>query len=251
MPRQGKYDPATRERAVRMYIELLEEGGTSKTAARPEIGQLLDVKETTMQNWIRTHQKQEDTPSDAKPSYAELEKAYGAERQRNQRLEKANEILKTTPAFSPRLKLDRKLRSRGLHPHLRAARRGRGCPLKGGQPQQRSDRVVFGCCQPRRMRPVLMRYRRWDAASWLLPVVERGLGQPGQGQRIVLGNPRPHQGGQQIVFECHTSVVGLLLGSSQADASSSESPPCCLCMTVIAFPNASAAVRMRSRSAVA
>lgn len=32
-------------------------------------------------------------------SYAELEKAYDAERQRNQRLEKANEILKTASAF--------------------------------------------------------------------------------------------------------------------------------------------------------
>lgn len=110
MPRQSKYDPATRERAVRMYFERLDEGGMSKTAARREIGELLDVKETTLRNWIRTHEKKEGTPADAKMSYAELEKAYDAERQRNQRLEKANEILKTASAFFAQAELDRKLR---------------------------------------------------------------------------------------------------------------------------------------------
>ncbi|AHI18689.1 MAG: hypothetical protein ACTIA3_08755 [Corynebacterium casei] len=43
-------------------------------------------------------------------SYTELEKAYNAERQRNQRLEKANEILKTASAFFAQAELDRKLR---------------------------------------------------------------------------------------------------------------------------------------------
>jgi len=110
MPRPSKYDAATRERAVRMYFERLEEGGISKTAARREIGELLDVKETTLRNWIRAHDKQEESPADAKMSYAELEKAYDAERQRNQRLETANELLKTASAFFAQAELDRKLR---------------------------------------------------------------------------------------------------------------------------------------------
>lgn len=110
MPRQSKYDAATRERAVWMYFERLEEGDISKTAARREIGELLDVKETTLRNWIRSYERQEGSPADAKMSYAELEKAYDAERQRNQRLEKANEILKTASAFFAQAELDRKLR---------------------------------------------------------------------------------------------------------------------------------------------
>ncbi len=110
MARQSKYDVATRERAVRLYYERLDEGSISKTGAREEIGELLDVKETTLRNWIRRHEKQEDVPADAQMSYAELEKAYEAERQRNQRLEKANEILKTASAFFAQAELDRKLR---------------------------------------------------------------------------------------------------------------------------------------------
>lgn len=110
MPRPSKYDAATRDRAVRMYYERLEQGGISKTGARQEIGELLDVKESTLRNWIRSHDKQENVPADAKMSYAELEKAYEAERQRNQRLEKANDILKTASAFFAQAELDRKLR---------------------------------------------------------------------------------------------------------------------------------------------
>jgi len=59
MPRQSKYDAATQERAVRMYFERLDEGTISKAAARREIGELLDVKESTLRNWIRKHEMKE------------------------------------------------------------------------------------------------------------------------------------------------------------------------------------------------
>lgn len=59
-----------------------------KSSCRREIGELLGAKETTLRNWIRIHEKQEVTPVEAKMSYVELEKAYDAVRQRNQRLER-------------------------------------------------------------------------------------------------------------------------------------------------------------------
>lgn len=71
MGRPGKYDAATRGRGVRMYYERLEEGGTSTNGARREIGELLDVNDSTLRNWIRAHDKPEDAPADAKMSYAE------------------------------------------------------------------------------------------------------------------------------------------------------------------------------------
>ncbi len=171
MPRPSKYDAATRERAVRMYYERLDEGGISKTGAREEIGELLDVKESTLRNWIRSHDKQEDAAADAKMSYAELKKAYEAERQRNRRLEKANKILKTASAFSPRRSSTANSGSRGFHPYLPA-------PLRGRVDLCRAHRTRHHDCPEHFLRPSgprLRSHRRRTAggihrASSVLPV---------------------------------------------------------------------------------
>lgn len=110
MARPSQYDAATQERAVRMYFERLKEGNISKAAARREIGELLGVKETTLRNWIRKHEQREQAPKQRSLSYEQLQAAYDEQAKELARLHKANEILKTASAFSPRLKLDRKLR---------------------------------------------------------------------------------------------------------------------------------------------
>ena len=53
MPAPKKYDAETQERAVRMYRDRLARGETSQLAARVEVGELLDVNESTLRNWIR------------------------------------------------------------------------------------------------------------------------------------------------------------------------------------------------------
>ena len=47
-----KFDPETRERAVRMYHDHLAEHGGGKLAARKHVGALLDINQATLRNWI-------------------------------------------------------------------------------------------------------------------------------------------------------------------------------------------------------
>ena len=102
MARPSQYDAATQERAVRMYFERLEEGNISKAAARRELGELLGVKESTLRNWIRKYEKKEQAPEQGSLSYEQLQTAYDEQSRELARLRKANEILKTASAFSPR-----------------------------------------------------------------------------------------------------------------------------------------------------
>lgn len=110
MARPSKYDTATQERAVRMYFERLEDGDISKAAARREIGELLGVKESTLRNWIRKQEKQEQAPQPGSLSYEQLQAAYDEQAKEVAKLRRANEILKTASAFFAQAELDRKLR---------------------------------------------------------------------------------------------------------------------------------------------
>ena len=52
MPAPRKYNPETMARAARMYQDRLAERGESKLAARRAVGQLLDVNQATLRNWV-------------------------------------------------------------------------------------------------------------------------------------------------------------------------------------------------------
>lgn len=52
MPAPRKNDDETRARAVRMYQERLRDGEDSKLAARPRVGEILDINQATLRNWI-------------------------------------------------------------------------------------------------------------------------------------------------------------------------------------------------------
>jgi transposase len=47
-----KFDPETRERAVRMYQDRIAEFGGSKLAARRHVGELLGINQATLRNWV-------------------------------------------------------------------------------------------------------------------------------------------------------------------------------------------------------
>jgi len=49
-----KFDPETRERAVRMYEDRIAEFGDSKRAARRHVGELLGINQATLRNWVVT-----------------------------------------------------------------------------------------------------------------------------------------------------------------------------------------------------
>src|SRR5512144_2933622 len=53
MPAPKKYDAETQQRAVRMYHDRLAQGDVSLLAARTEVGELLDINQSTLRNWIR------------------------------------------------------------------------------------------------------------------------------------------------------------------------------------------------------
>ena len=107
MSTQRKYDPELRARAVRMYEERMARKVISKTRAREEIGELLDVHPGALRNWVRQKNGEGITPPTGEPVDEELTRL----RRENAQLRKANEILKTASAFFAQAELDRKLGS--------------------------------------------------------------------------------------------------------------------------------------------
>ncbi len=106
MPAPKKFDQETQERAVRMYVDRLAEGGVSQLKARQDVGELLGVNPSTLRNWVRRVQGEGITPA----AGAELADAELARlRRENAQLKRANEILKTASAFFAAAELDRKL----------------------------------------------------------------------------------------------------------------------------------------------
>jgi transposase len=103
-----KFDPETRERAVRMYEDRIAQAGDSKRGARRHVGEILGINEATLRNWVENRYGVRDTaPQDGAGSpSAELT----ALRRENAELRRANEILKTATAFFAAAEVDRRLR---------------------------------------------------------------------------------------------------------------------------------------------
>lgn len=106
MPAPRKYDEETRSRAVRMCLDRITEGGTSKSAAYREVGELLGISAETLRGWVdralvdgRPRQAASEAPS---------EEVLRLRREVAQ-LRRANEILKTASAFFAAVELDRTL----------------------------------------------------------------------------------------------------------------------------------------------
>jgi transposase len=105
-----KFDDETRARAVRLYADHLRDHGGSKLAARRHVGELLDINQSTIRNWVRADERDTsltrpggEVPVDAA---AELRRL----RAENAELRRANDILKTASAFFAQAELDRRLK---------------------------------------------------------------------------------------------------------------------------------------------
>ena len=108
MPAARKYDPETRDRAVRMYQERRRDSPTeSASQSRRRVGELLDVKAETLRGWIERLEidagQRPGVPSSVEARIKDLERE-------NAELRRANEILKTASAFFAQAELDRRLR---------------------------------------------------------------------------------------------------------------------------------------------
>lgn len=109
MPAPRKFDEATRERAVRMYRDRLEQHGEAKVEARRQVGALLDLNQATIRNWVEAEERAEGSRPAASARAAESEEVRALKR-RVAELERANEILKTASAFFAQAELDRRLK---------------------------------------------------------------------------------------------------------------------------------------------
>ena len=108
MPAPKKFDEATRERAVRMYLDRLEQHGEAKVEARRQVGALLDINQATIRNWVEAEERARGArPATARAAESEEVRAL---KRRVAELERANEILKTASAFFAQAELDRRLR---------------------------------------------------------------------------------------------------------------------------------------------
>lgn len=85
-----KFDPETRERAVRMYQDRIAQTGDSKRGARRYVGEILGINEATLRNWVEERYGVRDgAPRDgAENPSAELT----ALRRENAELRRANVI---------------------------------------------------------------------------------------------------------------------------------------------------------------
>lgn len=107
MSTRRQYDQESRERAVRMYLDRLNEGDISKRGARIEVGELLGISEQTLRNWVRTQVGEGNTPA----ATESVDEENARLRKENAQLRRANEILRTASAFFASAELDRKLGS--------------------------------------------------------------------------------------------------------------------------------------------
>lgn len=99
MPAPKKFDEATRERAVRMYRDRLEQHGEAKVEARRQVGALLDINQATIRNWVEAEERAAGSRPAASARLAESEEVRALKR-RVAELERANDILKTASAYA-------------------------------------------------------------------------------------------------------------------------------------------------------
>jgi transposase len=105
---QRKFDPETRERAVRMYHDRMAQTGESKRGARRYVGQILGINEATLRNWVEDRYGMTNSVSSDRGEDPGAE--LTALRRENAELRRANEILKTATAFFAAAEVDRRLR---------------------------------------------------------------------------------------------------------------------------------------------
>ena len=107
MPAPRKYDPETRERAVRLYQERRRDHPSeSAIECRRRIGDLVDVKPETLRGWV----ERAEIDAGVRPGVTTDENAEIVRlKKENAELRRANEILKTASAFFAAAELDRKL----------------------------------------------------------------------------------------------------------------------------------------------
>jgi transposase len=108
MPALRKYDPETRERAVRLFRDRRRDRPSeSVSRACRDIGELIDVNPDTLRGWINRDEidrgDRPGVPTEINLRIKELERE-------NAELRRANEILKTASAFFAAAELDRRLR---------------------------------------------------------------------------------------------------------------------------------------------
>ncbi len=103
-----KFDPETRERAVRLYQDRIAEHGDSKLAARKHVGQLLGINQATLRNWVED--RYGTVGSAVSTSAGDKDAELIALRREVAELRRANEILKTASAFFAAAEVDRRLR---------------------------------------------------------------------------------------------------------------------------------------------
>ncbi|CDO25458.1 ISMsm1, transposase orfA [Mycolicibacterium mageritense DSM 44476 = CIP 104973] len=103
-----KFDPETRERAVRMYHDRIAQTGDSKLAARKQVGQLLGINQDTLRGWVENRYGTMDSTTSAAPDEKDAE--LKSLRKEVAELRRANEILKTATAFFAAAEVDRRIR---------------------------------------------------------------------------------------------------------------------------------------------
>ena len=106
-----KFDPETRDRAVRMYEDRIAEFGDSKRAPRRHVGELLGINQATLRNWVEDrHGGGRPAASAVTASAGDKDAELAAPRREVADLRRANEILKTASAFFAAAEVDRRLR---------------------------------------------------------------------------------------------------------------------------------------------
>ena len=106
MPRQSRYSPAVRERAVRLVFEHEGEHG-SQWAAISSIAAKLGCTAETLRRWVR--QAERDTGRRPGLTTDEQQRVKALERE-NRELKRANEILRKASAYFAKAELDRRPR---------------------------------------------------------------------------------------------------------------------------------------------
>ncbi len=92
-----KYPRELRERAVRMVVEIVEQG--DRVGAIPRVARQLGIRYESLRRWVRQAEVEarprSGIPTSEQPRIAELERE-------NRELRRANEILKAASAFFAR-----------------------------------------------------------------------------------------------------------------------------------------------------